>query len=76
VFFPSPARALLNEGDTAMVLHVLRLDAGLIMEAGVARLGQTVFPNHEGFWLGPAEVLLAGPSDSLARLVRRIEKER
>jgi hypothetical protein len=77
VFSPDPsARALLNVGDTAMVLHVLRLDAGHIMEAGVARLGQTVFHNHEGFWLGPAEILLRGPSDSLARLVRRIEKAR
>jgi hypothetical protein len=77
VFSPDPAaRAALNTGDTAMVLHVLRLDAGRIMEAGVARLGQTVFQDHEGFWLGPAEVLLAGPSDSLARLVRRIERPR
>jgi hypothetical protein len=77
VFSPDPgARALLNTGDTAMVLHIIRLDPGLVMKAGAARLGQTVFQDHEGFWLGPAEALLAGPSDSLAQLVRRLAKER
>jgi hypothetical protein len=35
-----------------------------------------VFRANDGFWLGPSEVLLAGPSDSLARLVRRLGKDR
>jgi hypothetical protein len=77
VFSPDPgAGASLNTGDTATVLHVIRLDPALVMEAGAARLGQTVFQDHAGFWLGPADALLAGPSDSLARLVRRLAKER
>lgn len=68
-------RALLNTGDTATVLHVLRLDAVVVLAGGAARLGHMVFQEHDGFWLGPAEALLAGSSDSLARLVRRIVKE-
>ena len=76
VFSPDPgAGASLNTGDTATVLHVIRLDPGLVMETGAARL-QTVFQDHAGFWLGPADALLAGPSDSLARLVRRLTRER
>jgi hypothetical protein len=75
VFSTDPdARALLNAGDTAMVLHVIRLDPGIVMETGAAQLSQSVFQDHAGFWLGPAEALLAEPSDSLARLVRRLAK--
>jgi hypothetical protein len=77
VFSPDPGgRALLNTGDTATVLHVLRLDPLVVLQGRVSGLGRAVFQGHEGFWLGPAEALLAGSSDSLARLVRRLVKER
>ena len=76
VFSPGPGdRALLNTGDTTTVLHMLRLDPATVFAGGATRLGREVFQDHDGFWLGPAETLLAGPSDSLARLVRRIVKE-
>ncbi len=77
VFSPDPgARALLTSGDTATVLHVIRLDPVLVLAGGPARLGHAVFQGHDGFWLGPAESLLMEPGDSLARLVRRLTKER
>ena len=77
VFSPDPAaRELLDTGDSSAVLHVLRLDADVVFAGGASRLSRTVFPQHDGFWLGPSEFLLAGPSDSLAKLVRRLAKDR
>ncbi len=77
VFSPNPAgRDLLNVGDSATVLHVLQLDPEVVFEAGATRLSRAVFQQHDGFWLGPSEALLAGPSDSLAKLVRRLTKDR
>ena len=75
VFSSDPrARArLAPSGGSA--LHVLRLDPTAVLEGGT-RPFRDLMREHDGFWLGPAESLLAGPSDSLARLVRRIGKER
>lgn len=76
VFSTDPrARARLAPSGSASVLHVLRLDPTAVLEGG-AGISRALLREQEGFWLGPAESLLAGPSDSLARLVRRIGKER
>jgi hypothetical protein len=77
VFSPDPrARALLGTGGAVNVLPVLRLDASVVLEGPAPRLAHTVFSAQGGFWLGPAEALLTGASDSLARLVRRLTKDR
>lgn len=77
VFSTDPlGRDLLDTGDSSTVLHVLRLGANVVFESGAARLSRAVFQQHDGFWLGPSETLMAGPSDSLAKLVRRLTKER
>jgi hypothetical protein len=77
VFSTDPrARALLGAGGAANVLHALRLDPASLIEGAPPRLARDLFGAQEGFWLGPAESLLAGPSDSLARLVRRLVRER
>ena len=77
VFSPDPrARALLGTGGATNVLHILRLDPSVVLDGATPRLAHVVFGAQAGFWLGPAESLLAGPSDSLARLVRRLTKER
>jgi len=77
VFSPDPTgRELFDTGDSTTVLHVLRLDADVVFAGGTSRLSRAVFQQHDGFWLGPSEFLLAGPSDSLAKLVRRLAKER
>jgi hypothetical protein len=77
VFSPDPrARALLGSGGATNVLHILRLDPSVVLDGDAPRLSHAVFGAQTGFWLGPAESLLAGPSDSLARLVRRLTKER
>ncbi len=62
-------------GDVNLV-HAVRLDPGELLSGGEAGLSHAVFNDQDGFWLGPAESLLAGPSDSLARQVRRLTKER
>lgn len=77
VFSPDAgAAAILNTGDTATVLRVLRLDPDGVLQAGAARVRRVVFPEQDGFWLGPAETILAEPSDSLAQVIRRLTKER
>ncbi|MGE5743650.1 MAG: hypothetical protein ACM368_06935 [Gemmatimonadota bacterium] len=76
VFSSDPrARARLAPSGAASALHMLRLDAVALLEGG-AGPSRDLMREQDGFWLGPAESLLAGPSDSLARLVRRIGKER
>ena len=62
-------------GDVNLV-HAVRLDPGELLSGGAAGLSHAVFNDQDGFWLGPAESFLAGPSDSLARQVRRLTKER
>jgi hypothetical protein len=59
-----------------MVLHALRLDPIQLSAGGPSRLSPLVFREQDGFWLGPAESVFVGASDSLARLVRRLSKER
>jgi hypothetical protein len=77
VFSSDPGgRVLLDSGDSSSVLHVLRLEAPVVFAGDAVRLSRAVFRANDGFWLGPSEVLLAGPSDSLARLVRRLGKDR
>ncbi|HEY6061406.1 MAG TPA: hypothetical protein VIV10_12525 [Gemmatimonadales bacterium] len=76
VFSSDPrARARLASSGAASALHMLRLDPVALLEGG-AGPSRDLMREQDGFWLGPAESLLAGPSDSLARLVRRIGKER
>ena len=58
------------------VLHALRLEPGQFSAAAPNRLAPLVFREQDGFWLGPAESVFVGASDSLARLVRRLSKER
>jgi hypothetical protein len=77
VFSPDPrARALLGAGGALNVLHVLRLDPALVLEGDAPGIARAVFGAQDGFWLGQAESLLTGSSDSLAHLVRRVTKER
>jgi hypothetical protein len=77
VFSPEPrARALLGTGGAVNVLHVLRLDPSVLLEAPPPQLARTVFGAQGGFWLGPAEALLSARGDSLARRVRRFTKDR
>ena len=77
VFSSDPGgRVLLDSGDSSSVLHVVRLEAPVVFAGDALRLSRAVFRANDGFWLGPSEVLLAGPSDSLARLVRRLGKDR
>jgi hypothetical protein len=72
VLSPDPrARQILG-----MVLHAIRLDPTQLSAGGTGRLSPLVFREHDGFWLGPAESVFVGASDSLARLVRRLSKER
>jgi hypothetical protein len=59
-----------------MVLHAIRLDPTQLSAGGTGRLSPLVFREQDGFWLGPAESVFVGASDSLARLVRRLSKER
>lgn len=79
VMSPDPrARALLAaDGATggAIILHAIRLDPALLSAGAMGRLAPAVFHEQDGFWLGPGESLFVGPSDSLARLVRRLSKE-
>jgi hypothetical protein len=77
VFSPEPrARALLGTGGAVNALHVLRVDPSVLLEGSPPQLARTLFVANGGFWLGPAEALLLGGSDSLARLVRRLTKDR
>jgi hypothetical protein len=79
VMSPDPrARQLLaTAGATGsgVILHAIRLDPALLSAGAVGRLAPAVFHGQDGFWLGPAESLFVGPSDSLVRLVRRLSKE-
>ncbi len=70
------AREVLEAAGDANLLHAIRLDPSELLAAGVTRLGRTVFHDQDGFWLGPAEEFMSGSSDSLARQVRRLIKER
>jgi hypothetical protein len=71
VLSPDPrARQILG-----MVLHAIRLDPTQLSAGGTGRLSPLVFREQDGFWLGPAESVFVGASDSLARLVRRLSKE-
>lgn len=58
------------------VLHAIRLDPAQLSTGGTVRLGAVLFREQDGFWMGPAESVFVGPSDSLARLIRRLSKER
>jgi hypothetical protein len=58
------------------VLHAIRLDPAQLSAGGTGRLGSVLFREQDGFWMGPAESVFVGPSDSLARLIRRLSKER
>ena len=58
------------------VLHAIRLDPAQLSAGGTGRLGSVLFREQDGFWIGPAESVFVGPSDSLARLIRRLSKER
>lgn len=58
------------------VLHAIRLDPAQLSAGGPGRLGSVLFREQDGFWMGPAESVFVGPSDSLARLIRRLSKER
>jgi hypothetical protein len=72
VLSPDPrARQILG-----MVLHAIRLDPTQLSAGGTGHLSPLVFRQQDGFWLGPAESVFVGASDSLARLVRRLSKER
>ncbi len=59
-----------------MVLHAIRLDPAQLSGGGTGRLSAALFREQDGFWMGPAESVFVGSSDSLARLVRRVAKER
>jgi len=72
VLSPDPrARQILGT-----VLHAIRLDPAQLSAGATTRLGPLVFREQDGFWLGPAESVFVGATDSLARLVRRLTKER
>lgn len=72
VFSPDPrARQILGS-----VLHAIRLEPAALSTGGPGRIGATLFREQDGFWLGPAESVFVGPSDSLARFIRRLSKER
>ncbi len=72
VLSPDPrARQILGT-----VLHAIRLDPAQLSAGGTGRLGSALFREQDGFWMGPAESVFVGPSDSLARLIRRLSKER
>jgi len=58
------------------VLHAIRLDPAQLSAPGTGRPGPGLFREQDGFWIGPAESVFVGPSDSLARLIRRLSKER
>lgn len=70
------AREMLEAMGDVNLVHAMRLDPGELLSGGDAGLSHAVFNDQDGFWLGHAESLLAGPSDSLARQVRRLAKER
>jgi hypothetical protein len=78
VLLLSPDRRAREALETAGVnlLHAMRLDPAELQAGDMSQLGRAVFHEQDGFWLGPAESLLAGPGDSLARQVRRLTKER
>ena len=70
------AREVLEAIGDVNLLHAIRLDPAELLAGAGARLGHAVFHDQDGFWLGPAEAFLAGSSDSLARQVRRLTRER
>jgi hypothetical protein len=74
VFSSDPRARVRLAPSGASTLHVLRLDPITVLEGGTG-FSSALLRDQDGFWLGPAESLLAGSSDSLARLVRRIGKE-
>jgi hypothetical protein len=75
VFSTDPrARILLGPQDSLNVLHAIRLDPDAVLGGGGAGLPGSVFQDQDGFWVGPAESLLVGRGDSLARALRRFTK--
>jgi len=70
------AREMLEAMGDVNLVHAMHLDPDDLLSGGAAGLSHVVFNDQDGFWLGPAESVLAGPSDSLARQVRRLTKER
>lgn len=76
LFSPDPrARSLLTTRDSVNLLHAVRLDAGLVLAGGRAGPANRLFRTQDGFWVGPAESLLVGRGDSLARLLRQFTRE-
>jgi hypothetical protein len=77
VFSSDPrAREQLALGGPVNVVPAIRLDAEVLSSVAADRLGPAVFHEQGGFWVGPAETVLAGPGDRLARQIRRLSKER
>jgi hypothetical protein len=77
VFSPDHrAREMLEAMGDVNLLHAVRLDPVELLSEGVTGIGHAIFTDQDGFWLGSAESVLTGPSDSLARQVRRLTKER
>jgi hypothetical protein len=70
------ARLLLGFQDSLNLLHAIRLDPTDLLAGGGPALAVTVFRDQDGFWVGPAESLLVERGDSLARVLRRLAKER
>jgi hypothetical protein len=70
------AREMLEAMGEVNLVHAIRLDPDVLLSGGEGGLSHAVFNDQDGFWLGPAESLFAGPSDSLARQARRLTKER
>jgi hypothetical protein len=76
VFSPDPrAREQFAREGVVNVLHAIRLDPDELSTIPVERLARTAFHDQDGFWIGPAETVLTGPGDRLAREIRRLSKE-
>lgn len=77
VFSPDPhARELLALAGATNVVPAIRLDPDLLSSFPMDRLEAAVYREQDGFWIGPAETILAGPGDRLARQIRRISRPR
>jgi len=77
VFSPDPrAREQLAREGAVNILHAIRLDPDVLSATPLERLVATAFHAQDGFWVGPAETVLQGPGDRLAREIRRLSKER
>jgi hypothetical protein len=77
VFSTDPhARELLEMEGAVNLVHALRLDPDVLSATTAEHLAAVVFHEQGGFWIGPAEAVLAAPGDRLARQIRRLSKER